>query len=304
MELASAPARELAQAFAAKANLRDVQPFAEGIEFNVYRATSPVHGDVVLRIPKYKIFQNANDPYNDARDLMRQEAALFDLLRETPVPVPQIYGYYEIDDYPGTVCEYLTDDKTLISDAEMGRVTAQIHSTPVPRDWPVKLVAMEGCTSDGVMDMLVKRILRRFGTLAAEEPGTKDWALDESLMREIAGPLGRHAPSLLHMDMRRVNLSSRGGKVAAVFDWTSVLLAPAALDVYRSLEWGELDKEQFRQGYESVRPLEPVSEREELFLRLDAALVLALVFVSEAPDAELKVGALRRVEELCNALRK
>ncbi|KAJ2965434.1 hypothetical protein NQ176_g10617 [Zarea fungicola] len=292
---------EMAEVFAAKAGLTDVQPFADGLEFNVYRATSAAHGQVVLRVPKFKIFQNANDPNNDARDLVHQEAAIFELLAPSPVPVPQAHGYYEIDGYPAMVCDYVPDDSTIAADAEIGRVAALVHATAIPADWEVKLVAMEGYDSCGVMDLLVRRMVRRFERLIAIVPEAKAWAVSEVILRDVAEPLRRFTPKLLHMDLRQVNVRMREGHIVALFDWTNALLGPPAADVYRSLEWGT-EEASFLEGYRSVYPPPAVSEREEIFLRLDAALVLALVFVSEAPDPEKSVAALRRVQELGGAL--
>lgn len=307
----------MAAQFVAKgAGLTDLELFAEGLEFRVFKATSPIHGQVVVRVPKFKIFQNANDPNTDARDLVRQEAAIFRLLQDTSVPVPRSYGYYEVDasssnyddsllGYPAMLCEYVPgDDGALADDAALGRMGALIHATPMPAGWAVPLVAMEGFSSGDLTALFLARMRRRFETLARLEPQTAGWAVDEETLRAVAQPLlQRFAPALLHMDLRHVNVRMRGGQVVAVFDWTNALLAPPVVDVYRSLEWGA-EVKPFLEGYRSVRALEAVSAREEAFLRLDAALVLALVFVSEAPDPEKKVGALRRVQELCDALRQ
>lgn len=296
---------ELAHAFAVKAGLTHLQPLAEGLEFNVYSGTSASHGPVVLRVPKFKVFQNANDPNIDARDLVRQEAAILDLLRPTPVPVPQVYGYHEVDGYPAMVCEYMPaddDDDDAVDDAALGRVGALIHTTSVPTDWAVKLVAMEGFGPTQLDALFVKRMRRRFAVLGRLEPRTEGWALTEETLGAVAEPLFARLPAaLLHMDLRHANVRTRAGHVSAVFDWTNALLAPPVVDVYRSLEWGAR-REPFVAGYAGERPLEAVSAREEAFLRLDAALVLALVFVSEAPDPQRKEAALRRVQELCEAL--
>ncbi|KAM3465431.1 hypothetical protein MY5147_006906 [Beauveria neobassiana] len=298
---------ELAQAFAVEAGLSNLETLAQGLEFSVYKATSLTHNTVVLRVPKFKVFQNANDSNIDARALVRQEAAILDLLRSTAVPVPRCHGIYEVDGYPAMVCEFMAADSVSAADdddAALGRVAALIHATPIPADWAVELVAMEGSSRTQLPALFLKRMRRRFEVLGELEPQTRDWALDEATLRAVVEPLllGREPPALLHMDLRRVNVQMSRGKVSAVFDWTNALLAPPVVDVYRSMEWGA-QSEAFLQGYRSVRPLEAVSEREEAFLRLDAALVLALVFVSEAPDPERRVGALRRVQELCEVLK-
>ncbi|ATY58683.1 dihydropyrimidine dehydrogenase [Cordyceps militaris] len=297
---------ELAQAFAVRAGLRHLQPLASGLEFNVYKATSPAHGAVVLRVPKHKVFQNANDPNVDARALVRQEAAIATLLQATLVPVPQVHGYYEIDGYPAMVCEYVPGDGALNDDVALGRMAALIHTVPVPADWPpIAFVAMEGFPNTQLPELFLQRMSRRFEVLGRLEPQTRDWAVDEATLGVVARPLLRRLPpALLHMDLRDVNVRVRAGHgIAAVFDWTNALLGPPVVDVYRSIEWGA-QSTPFLAGYESVRALEAVTPREGAFLRLDAALVLALVFVSEAPDPERREGALGRVQELCEALKK
>ncbi|KAM3458052.1 hypothetical protein MY3296_000702 [Beauveria thailandica] len=301
---------ELAQAFAVEAGLSNLETLAQGLEFNVYKATSLTHSSVVLRVPKFKVFQNANDSNIDARALVRQEAAILALLRSAPVPVPRCHGIYEVNGYPAMVCEFMAADSATTAtatadddDAALGRVAALIHATPIPADWAVELVAMEGFSRTQLPALFLKRMRRRFEVLGELETQARDWALDEATLRAVAEPLlGREPPALLHMDLRRANVQMRGGEVTAVFDWTNALLAPPVVDAYRSMEWGA-QSEAFLQGYRSVRPLEAVSEREEAFLRLDAALVLALVFVSEAPDPDRRVGALRRVQELCDGLK-
>ncbi|KAM3496909.1 hypothetical protein MY10362_009722 [Beauveria mimosiformis] len=300
---------ELAQAFAVEAGLSNLEILAQGLEFNVYKATSLTHSSVVLRVPKFKVFQNANDSNIDARALVRQEAAILALLRPVPVPVPRCHGIYEVDGYPAMVCEFMAADSATTAadddddDAALGRVAALIHATPIPADWAVELVAMEGFSRTQLPALFLKRMRRRFEVLGELEPQTRDWALNEATLRAVAEPLlEREPPALLHMDLRRANVQMRGGEVTAVFDWTNALLAPPVVDAYRSMEWGA-QSEAFLQEYRSVRPLEAVSEREEAFLRLDAALVLALVFVSEAPDPDRRVGALRRVQELCDVLK-
>ena len=291
---------DLAAAFAKRADLTSVQPIAEGLEFTVYRATSAHHGQVVLRIPKHKVFRNVNDPNISAGDLIRQEKAIYNLLSSGSVPVPKAYEYYEIDSHPAMVCEYVDADGTQASTSEMGRVAALIHSTPLPQNANyMSLVAMEGTS---VVDALIKRMIRRFDQFVKAEPGSGSWIPSEATLRPIAEQLRRLPDCLLHMDFRDVNFRVRQGKIAAVFDWTNALVGPAIVDVCRILEYGERPGDEFLAAYKAVRDLEQVSHQEETLLRLDAALMLALVFISEAPDPERRKTSIRRVEELCCAL--
>jgi aminoglycoside phosphotransferase (APT) family kinase protein len=293
---------DLTAAFAQKADLTSVHLIAEGLEFTVYRATSAHYGQVVLRIPKHKVFQNVNDPNINAGDLIRQEEEIYNLLSSGPVPVPKAYGYYEIDGQPAMVCEYIDADGTEASTSEIGRVTALIHSTPLPEGAKdMKLVAMEGTN---IMDALVKRMTRRFKQFVKAEPNSESWIPGEATLRPIAEQLRRLPDCLLHMDFRDVNFRVRLGRIVAVFDWTNALVGPAIVDVCRILEYGEIPGEEFLAAYKAVRHLEQVSPLEETFLRLDAALMLALVFISEAPNPERRETSIRRVEELSCALQE
>lgn len=103
------------------------------------------------------------------------------------------------------------------------------------------------------------------------------------------------------MDWRPANLRTRGGTIVGVIDWSNALIGPAVVELYRVLEL-ESPGPEFVNSYTSVNGALPrVTEVEELFLRLDAALMLALVFLSEAPDLD---AAKVRVESLLELVRR
>lgn len=290
--------RAPAHPFISSAHLTNVVPLAQGIEFHVYKAQSPQYGTVALRIPQHKVFQNVNDPNNDAKELITQELAIYKLLHGTDVPVPRAHQLLEVDDYPAMLSEYIDDDGTEASPAELGRVAALIHTAVVPDDWNVRLVAME----DGdVITALVNRMVRRFDQLVKEEPACKSWIPKRHVLHDVAEKLRRFPSCLLHMDLRDVNLRVRNGKVVAVLDWTNCLIGPAAIDFYRIMELGKPGDE-FVQAYSTLTSLPQVTAEEEMFLRLDAALMISLVFISEAPDEKLRGPSVKRVEELATAL--
>lgn len=99
-----------------------------------------------------------------------------------------------------------------------------------------------------------------------------------------------------------MNLRVRNGRAVAVLDWTNALFGPAAVDFFRIMELGR-PGDAFVRAYADLTPLPEVSTEEETFLRLDAALMLALVFVSEAPDPERRGPSVKRVQELARALK-
>ncbi|CCT65439.1 uncharacterized protein FFUJ_02380 [Fusarium fujikuroi IMI 58289] len=288
---------EIAQHFIEAENLTDVKTAGEGLECLVYKARSPAYGPVVLRVPRVKVYQNANDPNTNASDLIQQEMKIYELLESTPVPVPKAYKYLEEDGYPAMLCEYVDDDGTEITFKEMGRVAALIHSTPLS-DPAMKTVVLE---TEDVFSTIEQRLKRRFSVLSHTVPEASSWITNWDLIHTILEDLKRFPSSLLHMDFRDVNLRHEDGRISAVIDWTNALIGPAAVDIFRTLEFSQLD-ESFVKGYTEITTWPGVTAQEESLLRLDAALVLALVFTSEAPDAERAEVAVARVKELSKTL--
>jgi hypothetical protein len=292
---------DLARPFIHAFGLTKVQLVGEGIEFVVFKAWSAKHGQVALRVPKCLVYHNVNDPSIESRDLVRQELQVYELLQKArlAVSVPKPFEYLECAEYPAMLCEYIEDDGSEASSAEMGRISALIHKTSVPDGWiKPKLVAQEGIET---VDALVQRIERRFQELIAKEPGAVAWAVERPALQRAAHGLRQHSPSILHMDFRSVNLRVRNGRIIGVIDWSNALVGPAAVDYFRIMEIGGVDNA-FVTGYRQIRAPPLVKFEEEIFLRLDAALMLALVFVSEEPDPERRPGAVRRVKELAEAL--
>ncbi|KAF5965360.1 hypothetical protein FBULB1_12261 [Fusarium bulbicola] len=288
---------DIAQHFIKAENLTDIKTAGEGLECLVYKASSPAYGPVVLRVPRVKVYQNANDPSTNASDLIQQEMKIYKLLENASVPVPKAYKYLEEDGHPAMLCEYVDDDGTDITYEEMGRVAAMIHSTPLS-DPTMKTVALE---TEDVFSTIEQRLKRRFSVLSQTVPEASSWITDWDVTHNILEGLKRFPLSLLHMDFRDVNLRHKDGRISAVIDWTNALVGPAAVDIFRTLEFSELD-ESFVRGYTEVTTWPDVTAQEEYLLRLDAALVLALVFTSEAPDAERAEVAITRVKGLSKSL--
>ena len=86
-----------------------------------------------------------------------------------------------------------------------------------------------------------------------------------------------------HMDIRPANVIARQGHPLALVDWDNALLGPAALELARIAEYGHLNEE-FMRGYKRIWECAPVSKAGETVYRMDTAVMLAVVFVSEAPD--------------------
>jgi aminoglycoside phosphotransferase (APT) family kinase protein len=99
------------------------------------------------------------------------------------------------------------------------------------------------------------------------------------------------------MDMRPANVLTRDGHIVAVIDWSNALIGDPALELARIAEYGYLDAE-FYAGYGMTDGFAHVPRSVELLYRLDTAVMLAVVFLSESPDPQCAQSQGQRVIKL------
>jgi aminoglycoside phosphotransferase (APT) family kinase protein len=259
--------------------LTDPRPLAEGLEFAAYTATDPAGGSVVLRVPLGGRFQsNANDPDVDTRALLRREELITRHATAAGLPVAEpvrlVLGAPDV-----LVSRYVPDDGGGADPARLGALLARLHRVPAP--------ALERAE-----DVLPQRITRRWQELSALVPD-----LPPAPMRLRERLAGRPTGSLLHLDVRAPNLRCVNGEVLALLDWSNALVGDPALELARLAEFAALpengvDLPGVLAGY---GPAPGVDHPSFLVYRLDAAVMLALVFLSEAPDESRAVRAVERV---------
>lgn len=287
-----------AAAFALAAALRDVRLVGDGLEFTVYRAKSPNHShpdDVVLRIPKCDIFSNVNDPNLSAKALLQQELAICGLLESSAVPVPRPIELLEVEGRAAMLAQFVDSDGSDLSPRTLGHGLARLHLVELPVGFTT--VSCEGA---GVLTTLPQRIVRRLAEFRKFDPQLPN-CLSEDILAFSITNLKRFPSSLLHMDWRPANLRTRKGEIAAVVDFSNALVGPAAVEIYRVLELLNPGLD-FLLGYSELKPVPNLSRAEELCLRLDAAVMIALVFLSESPDAQLASEKTLRARQLCEEL--
>ena len=297
-----ATARAEVEALCRERLLENPTPVAAGLDFVVYRATSRDDGAVALRVPRRPTFSNANDPFVSARDLLVQEFELTRYLaaRGHPVATP-IELVLDDDGVDVLVSEYVEDDGSGFDSRELGRVLARLHGEQIP---PVELVAQEGLPAHA---LVARRLVERWRRLQRFEPSFPDLPPESALAAALAA---RGAPpSLLHLDVRAPNLRSGAGRrIRALLDWSNAVAADPALELARILEYARLPEnglhaEAVFDGYSELRPIEAEADASFLVCRLDAALMLSLVFRSEAPDPARAPAAAAHALELAEALR-
>lgn len=243
-----------------------------GLDFTVLRMVDAAGDWVAVKVPHARFSSDVNDPHVDRRILLRQEHEVTEHLAAHGLPVARPRELFLSDELDVLVCDYLPDDGAGVDGAALGALLARLHALPVPEK---PLVASEGDLTTG--DVVVQRVQRRWKELARLHPGLP--ALPALSLPSVP----RNA--LLHMDVRAANLRCTGRRHPALVDWANSLVGDPALELARVSEFARMpsngiDIEGLRRGYGDA-PEPP------LVYHLDAAVLLALVFLSEAPDPVL-----------------
>ena len=265
-----------------------------GLQSLVFRAESSAFGPIAIRMPVKRWIANDNDPCLDSRDLLRQEAALASHILTFGVPVPDVHALViEDDGLDFLVSEYIAHDGTAYNDRQIGELVRLIHDCPLP---DIRLVAQTGASTE---EAIALRLDRRLCVIEAAS-GMRLSPPSLAEFRTILKGLGDRR-SILHMDLCPENILTKDGKIVGVVDWDNALFGDSALELARMAEYGVLSRE-FLDGYGGLdweTKLHPSLNR---LLRLDAAAMLAVVFLSEVPDLRRARPAVERVELLCRAL--
>ena len=235
-----------------------------------------------------------NDPCTDSRDLLRQEAALASHTRTFGVPVPKVYALIVKDDgLDFLVSEYIAHDGTAYDSRRLGELVRLIHSCPPP---DIGLVAQTDASVEETIALRLDRRLRVVEVTSGRRLSPP--SLDE-FRTILRGLCDRR--SVLHMDLRADNILTRGGKIVGVVDWDNALFGHPALELARMAEYGVLSVD-FLDGYGGLDWETELPRSLNLLLRLDAAAMLAVVFLSEVSDPGRAEVAVERVGFLCRAL--
>jgi aminoglycoside phosphotransferase (APT) family kinase protein len=274
--------------------LTDPTLIGEGYDFDAYRARAADETLVVLRVARRRFSPNAHDPWADSREYLEQEFALASYLDGVGWPVAR--PHWLAFDIAGTdvlVSEYVADDGTSLDCYHLGRQLAQLHALEPSN---VRLAAQEGLPFETLVPTRLARWWEELHRLLPEIP---DMLPDAVLRDALAQRQGLRC--LLHLDVRRSNLRCVGGRVRAFIDWSNAIIGDPAFELARIEEIARLpenglDPGQVRAGY-GPSAWRGVSDLTRLIYRLDAAVMLALLFTAEEP------GSQRGTEAVEHALR-
>lgn len=266
-----------------------------GLQFLVFRAESKAFGPIAVRTPMKRWITDNNDPCMNSRDLLRQEASLASHMRTFGVPVPEVHALVIKDDrLDFLVSEYVAHDGTAYDSGQLGELVRLIHDCPLPDIHPV---AQTDASTEETIALRLDRRMRVVESASGRKFSLP--SLDE--LRTTLGDLGDRR-SLLHMDLRAENILTRDGKIVGLVDWDNALFGDPALELARIAEYGVLSVD-FLDGYGGLDWETQLPMSLNLLLRLDTAVMLAIVFLSEAPDSQRARSAVERVAFLCRALK-
>lgn len=272
----------------------DLAVVGAGLSFLVCRAATAPFGTVAIRLPWERTYVSDNDDHVSARHLLQQEAGIAAHLAAHGLPVPTAYALHLGDDgFDFQVSALIDHDRSQPDARDFGALMRAVHTCPPPA---VPLVEQ---TDRPFGATIAARIVRRAVPFARLTGHTLPLPSESAMAAILAA--GEQHRALLHMDARAENLFMRSGRIVAIADWGNALLGDPALELTRMAEWGHLDAA-FLDGYGDPDPFSPLPRDLDTLYRLDAVLVLALVFLSEAPDPAQAAPLVARARTLAATL--
>jgi aminoglycoside phosphotransferase (APT) family kinase protein len=261
----------------------DVRPAGRGTEFAFFVSA----GGEGYRVPRTDLFDTVNDPGISAQQLQRKEQVFTTWATEQDLPAAEVIDLVEIEGTSVLVVTVVPDDGSPLAGRAFGRVLARMHQAPVPDS----LAQHER----DLADTIAMRLTRRHAALT--NYGLEELPAPHRLAEIIRAGTGPDVVN--HLDLRRQNVRCQDGEVKALFDWSNALLAPVELELARLTEYAEiaangLELGELVAGYREAGGI--VADHTDAWrvLRLDAAVMLANVFDSVAPDRRLRDLFLER----------
>ncbi len=272
----------------------DLVEVGRGLSATVYRGETAALDTIAVRVPHQRWATSDNDPeVLDARDALRQEAYLARHMARFGVPVPTVHAVEFSDEVDLLVTSFVEGDGRPVTSEQLGELAARIHAAD---PFPGRLVAQ---ASDDVHLLVATRLHDRAAILSRWTGVPLSLPPPDALRERLQEDTSRLC--MLHMDLRPANVIAQDGRPLALVDWDNALRGPAALELARAAESG-VRTPAFDHGYRRVCEPEYVPAAAEKIYRLDTAVMLALVFVSEAPDPMQAARQLARVRSLVRDL--
>lgn len=282
------------------AGLSSVRLIGAGVQFFVYGATHPRDGEVAIRIPRFDIIDTVNDRGVQSALLTEQEYRIAGALHAEGFPVPRPVELRSgANGLPILISELVTGDAAPPEWRHTGRLFARLHDLTPPLSLPTQPTGLS------LPELLGERVESRMAALRDIRPELPQLPPGTEMAERMRED--EKTASLLHLDIRPSNLICIGGRVKAVIDWSNALIGDPRLEIarlseYAQIEENETDEDAFRAGYYEAGGGIAEETAADVMYRLDAAVMLALVFLSVVPKPALAPGQVKRVGLLAERL--
>ena len=288
---------EAAKCVAASREAHDVTLAGSGTEFLFYTAVRDGHLEG-YRIPRTPEFKTPNNPGVSALGLQRQEMALATWASENGIPSAQPVDLIEQDGFPVLIVSVVDDDGSELDAAALGGAIASMHRLQPPR---IDFVAQDNTP---VAARIAQRVAHRHAELS-KNVQLPTLPTPERMLRDLEAHMGPPRPT--HLDIRRQNVRVQEGRPLSLFDWSNALPAAPELEIARIEEYAAiaangLGYKAFREGYAAAGGVVNETSAAWPLFRLDAAVMLAVVFSSVAPDEALRTLFVGRIRGLLKEL--
>ncbi|WP_409290584.1 phosphotransferase family protein [Peribacillus sp. SCS-37] len=273
--------------------VHSIQASGQGVENIVFAVIEKNKGLFAVRTP-YPAGEQSEERMAEGRASLEKEFQLCRHCAGNGIPAPLMHFLHLSPEISYLVTEFMVGDEKAIPDKDIGTLARRIHKIPV-----------EGIPafshSRNTASHIALRISRRLEQLRKKGNTLPDFLPVKKLESMLAED--KTETALLHLDLRPANIIGCNGKIKALFDWDNALIGSPALELMRIFECGELAANAFLKGYGSTDFLRQIPETALLLYRLDAALMLAVVFLVDLKEEEKGKISLSRVKELIYEVR-
>ena len=264
-----------------------------GLEMVIFRAQSDVFGDLAIRVPVKRWINNDNDQNIDSRELLKQEASLATHVAKCGISTPEVIALHVGEDdseLDFLVSRFVENDRSEPNDEDVGKLVQALHSCSPPI---FRCVAQ----GDSLANTIAMRILRR-AKVVERLTNVSLGVPSYDYMVDALSVIEDGTPSLLHMDIRPgVNLLTMSGYIVALIDWANALIGHRGLELARIEEYGLLTPG-FLKGYRKTQEVVDIDHIAMDVCRLDTAIMLCVVFLSESPCRSMAEKAMARIGHL------
>lgn len=265
--------------------VKKLEVAGSGVQNVVFRGDS-AKGPLAFRVPWERQVNNINDDSFSSRISLQKEAKLAQFCSANNIPVPKVHTLYLSDELDFLISDFVPSNDVTISAHAIGELTSRLHHIST------KELHDERPTSK----LLAKRIVERttaFNSITHSQIQLPTAQEIECILKE-----GDSLKSLLHMDIRPVNLIGYNGEIQAIVDWDNSLIGHPLLELMRIKEVNEIDWDELKEGYTHKQIFSALPSIITLFYQLDTAVMLANLFIHRLHIEDKGAHYKQRVETI------